>query len=65
MNLVELDRALRQLRLSGMAAVNESVRSGGTKYEFSASFSFPPENLLTTIAPNGPPRPLFTFSTAS
>jgi hypothetical protein len=38
--------------LSGMDAVKESVRSGGTKYEFSASFSFPPENLLTTIAPN-------------
>jgi hypothetical protein len=38
--------------LSGMDAVSESVRSGGTNYEFSASFSFPPENLLTTISPN-------------
>src|SRR5205085_11337615 len=38
--------------LSGMDMVSESVRSGGTKYEFSASFSFPPENLLTTISPD-------------
>ncbi len=38
--------------LSGMDAVSESVRSGGTNYEFSASFSFPPENLLTTLSPN-------------
>lgn len=38
--------------LSGMDAASESVRSGGIKYEFSATFSFPPENLLTLIAPN-------------
>src|SRR5437764_589003 len=37
--------------LTGMDFVSESVRSGGTKYEFSASFSFPPENLLTMISP--------------
>ncbi len=38
--------------LSGMDFVSESVRSGGTKYEFSSTFSFPPENLLTMISPD-------------
>jgi hypothetical protein len=38
--------------LSGVDFVSESVRSTGTKYEFSASFSFPPENLLTLLSPD-------------
>ena len=37
--------------LSGMDFVSESVRSTGTKYEFSETFSFPPENVLTMVAP--------------
>ena len=45
--------------LSGMDFVSESVRSSGTEYSFSASFSFPPENVLTLIAPDvlGPMSP--------
>ena len=35
--------------MSGMDMVNESVRSSGTKYEFSASFSFPPEKLVSGL----------------
>jgi hypothetical protein len=36
---------------SGFDAASESVRSGGTSYEFAASFSLPPENLMTFLAP--------------
>jgi hypothetical protein len=37
--------------LPGLAATSEAVRSGGTAYDFSAMFSFPPENLLTLAGP--------------
>ncbi len=37
--------------LPGIAATSEAVRSGGVAYEFSAMFSFPPENFLTLAAP--------------
>lgn len=37
--------------LPGLAAAQESVRSGGVNYEFAAMFSFPPENFLTLLAP--------------
>jgi hypothetical protein len=37
---------------TGVEAARESVRQRGTSYEFSASFSFPPENLVTLIAPD-------------
>lgn len=37
---------------SGVEAAAESIRQDGTSYEFSASFSFPPENLLTLFAPD-------------
>lgn len=37
--------------IPGLAATSEAVRSGGVAYEFSAMFSFPPENLLTLFAP--------------
>ena len=36
---------------AGVEAAEESIRRDGTSYEFAASFSFPPENLLTLIAP--------------
>ncbi|MBE2204806.1 MAG: hypothetical protein IAE94_10755 [Chthoniobacterales bacterium] len=37
--------------LPGIAATSEAVRGGGVAYEFSAMFSFPPENLLTLGVP--------------
>ncbi len=37
--------------LPGMDAAAESVRSGGAPYEFSAMFSFPPENAATFLVP--------------
>jgi hypothetical protein len=37
--------------LPGIAATGEAVRSGGVAYEFSAMFSFPPENLVTAVVP--------------
>lgn len=36
---------------TGIAAGQESLRTGDASYEFSTSFSFPPENLLTFFAP--------------
>ena len=35
----------------GFDAGQESLRGGGVDYEFAATFSLPPENLLTVIAP--------------
>lgn len=45
--------------LAGRDAMDESVRSGGTRYGFAASFAMPPENLLTLVAPDvlGPIAP--------
>jgi len=37
--------------LSGVDAAAESVRSVGVSYAFAASFSLPPENLITLVAP--------------
>ncbi len=37
---------------TGFAIGAESTRTGGGTYEFASSFSFPPENLLTLIAPS-------------
>lgn len=37
--------------LPGITAASEAVRSGGVAYEFSAMFSFPPENFLTLVTP--------------
>jgi hypothetical protein len=37
---------------AGLAATAESVRSGGTTFEMAASFSLPPENLLTLFIPH-------------
>ena len=37
--------------LPGMDAAAESVRGGGTPYEFAAMFSFPPENAATFLVP--------------
>jgi hypothetical protein len=37
---------------AGLAATAESVRSSGTSFEMAASFSLPPENLLTLFIPN-------------
>jgi len=37
--------------LPGLQAAAESVRSGGLQYKMAAMFSFPPENLLTLLAP--------------
>lgn len=37
--------------LPGITATSEAVRSGGVAYDFSAMFSFPPENFLTLLAP--------------
>lgn len=37
--------------IPGVLATSEAVRSGGVAYEFSAMFSFPPENFLTLFAP--------------
>jgi len=35
----------------GMAAVGQSLRHGGIDFSFARMFSFPPENLLTLVAP--------------
>lgn len=37
--------------LTGIDAAQESVRTGGVAFSFAAMFSFPPENLITLIAP--------------
>ena len=37
--------------LTGLATAQESIRGAGTSWEFASSFSFPPENLATLIAP--------------
>lgn len=37
--------------LPGLAAAAESVRGGGVNYEFAATYSLPPENLLTAFLP--------------
>jgi len=37
--------------IPGITATSEAVRSGGVNYEFASMFSFPPENLLTLVAP--------------
>ena len=36
---------------TGLDEGRESMRSLGMTYEFAASFSFPPENFLTLLAP--------------
>ena len=38
--------------LPAVQAAGESVRSGGVSYAFAASFSFPPENFATLLAPD-------------
>lgn len=38
--------------LPGIDAQSESVRSGGTGFDFASTFSLPPANLLTLLAPN-------------
>ena len=35
----------------GLDAASESLRGGGVDYEFAATFSLPPENFLTLVAP--------------
>jgi hypothetical protein len=37
--------------LTGMVEATEMGRGGGVPYDFAAMFSFPPENLLTLLAP--------------
>lgn len=37
--------------LPALEAANESVRSGGVSFTFASMFSFPPENLITLVAP--------------
>src|SRR6185436_5609724 len=37
--------------LPAIDAAGEAVRRGGTSYDFAASFSLPPENLLTLLVP--------------
>ena len=37
--------------LSGIEAAGESVRSSSLSFEFASMFSFPPENLITLVAP--------------
>ncbi len=37
--------------LPGLGATSESVRSGGATYEFASMFAFPPENIVTLVAP--------------
>ncbi|MCP4643335.1 MAG: YfhO family protein [bacterium] len=36
---------------SGLEVAAETVRGGGVSYEFATAYSFPPENLMTLIAP--------------
>jgi hypothetical protein len=44
--------ALSAIQLfTGLDAARESLRSGGTNYSFASSFSLPPENLFTILAP--------------
>lgn len=38
--------------LTGIQATGETLRSQALPFEFAAMFSFPPENLLTLVAPN-------------
>ena len=38
--------------LTGFDAAAQTIRGGGVPYEFAAMFSFPPENLLTLVAPS-------------
>ncbi|MFA4944365.1 MAG: hypothetical protein WC789_06660 [Lentisphaeria bacterium] len=38
--------------LPGLQAAGECVRQGGVSYEFAAMFAFPPENLVTLVAPD-------------
>jgi hypothetical protein len=38
--------------LPGIDAQSESIRSAGTGYEFASTFSLPPWNFLTLVAPN-------------
>ncbi len=37
--------------LTGIQEAGEGLRSGGVGYETASTFSFPPENILTTVAP--------------
>lgn len=37
--------------LPGLKAAEECIRSGGLQYQHAAAFSFPPENILTLLAP--------------
>lgn len=37
--------------LTGIQVAAESIRSGGLSYQFASSFSLPPENLVTFLAP--------------
>jgi hypothetical protein len=37
--------------MTGLDVSREAIRTGGMTYEFATSFSFPPENLLTLLAP--------------
>jgi hypothetical protein len=37
--------------LTGIQTAEESVRSGGMTYDLGSNFSFPPENLITLLAP--------------
>lgn len=37
--------------LPGIQAAGESIRSGGTSFEFASMFSFPPENFITLLVP--------------
>jgi len=50
--MVLLGTALSAVQLlPALDAARENVRSGGTSYAFAASFSLPPENLLTLVLP--------------
>jgi hypothetical protein len=37
--------------IPGLGAASESVRGGGTSHEFASMFAFPPENIVTLVAP--------------
>lgn len=37
--------------LPGVEAARESVRAGGTSFEFASTFSLPPQNLITLLVP--------------
>ena len=51
MNLIELDRALRQLRLGGMAAVIETRLHQAQAEPFGASASSWKSFVITTVIP--------------